>query len=429
MTERYRQSEAMLERARRSIPLGAQTYSKSYTQFPYGVSPYFADRGEGAYLWDVDGNRYLDMINSLAAITLGYCDPSVDGAVRAQLDRGTIFSLSSELEMSVAEKIVAMVPCADMVRFGKNGSDATSGAIRLARAFTGRSEVALCGYHGWHDWYIGTTTRNRGVPPAVAAHSHLFQYNDLASLEAVLEAHAGEVAAVIMEPMNLFYPEPGFLEGVRELADRAGALLVFDETVTGFRFANGGAQAYFGVTPDLATFGKGLANGFPLSAVAGRRDVMQLMEEIFFSFTFGGETLSLAAADAVLDRLAGEPILADLAERGARLTEQVNGLLQESGLADRLSICGHPAWSFLVFSACDRYSDLELKTLFMQECLRRGVLTFGSHNLSHAFGEAQLDELLTCYREVFPLLRDALDGDCLLQKLEGDVLKPLFKVR
>jgi glutamate-1-semialdehyde 2,1-aminomutase len=209
-----------------------------------------------------------------------------------------IFSLPHPIEAEVAELICEMVPCAEMVRFGKNGSDATSGAIRLARAFTGRDRVAVCGYHGWQDWYIGSTARHRGVPKATRDLTHTFAYNDLTSLDALLDAHAGEFAAVILEPMNVTDPAPGFLEGVKQRAHRHGAVLVFDETITGFRYANGGAQQLFGVTPDLATFGKGLANGYPVSAVAGRREIMKLMEEIFFSFTFGGEALSLAAARA-----------------------------------------------------------------------------------------------------------------------------------
>ena len=176
---RYQQSEKLLKRALLTIPLGSQTFSKSKTQYPLGVSPFFIQRGKGSRVWDVDGNEYVDFINSLAAITLGYCDPDVDAAVRAQLENGVIFSLPHQLEMQVAEKIVELVPCAEKVRFGKNGSDATAGAVRLARAFTNRDHVAVCGYHGWQDWYIGTTPRNRGVPQATRDLSHAWTYNDI----------------------------------------------------------------------------------------------------------------------------------------------------------------------------------------------------------------------------------------------------------
>ena len=266
----FSQSEAMLARAEKTIPLGSQTFSKSRTQYPLGASPYFIAKGKGAYVWDVDGNEYVDFISSLCAVTLGYNDPDVTRAVRDQLEDGVIFSLPHPVEMEVAELIVEMVPCAEKVRFGKNGSDATAGAIRIARAFTGRDRVAVCGYHGWQDWYIGSTLRNLGVPQATRDLTHSFAFNDAESLQQLMKAHPGEFAAVILEPMNVASPTPDFLHQVQDIARANGAVLVFDETITGFRYANGGAQEFFGVTPDLATFGKGLANGYPVSAGGGR---------------------------------------------------------------------------------------------------------------------------------------------------------------
>ena len=349
----------MLKRAERRIPLGSQTFSKSRTQYPYGISPYFIERGNGSRVWDVDGNEYIDFINALASITLGHCDPDVTAAVRAQLDEGTIFSLPHPIETVVAEKIAAMVPCADMVRYGKNGSDATSGAIRVARAYTRRDHVAVCGYHGWQDWYIGATTRNLGVPEAVRGLTHTFPYNDLPALEALLNGRKNEFAAIILEPMNVVEPHPGYLEGVQALAKKHGAVLVFDETITGFRYANGGAQERFGVIPDLATFGKGIANGYPLSVVAGRGDIMRLMEEIFFSFTFGGETLSLAAASATLDKLKREPVTATLRRRGDVLLFRLRGLIERHELGGVLKASGDATWSFLVVADTPRYTQYE----------------------------------------------------------------------
>ena len=289
----FERSQLFLARAEQVIPLGSQTFSKSRTQYPWGVSPYFVQRAQGTRVWDLDGNEYIDFVNSLASVTLGYQDEDVTRAVAEQLQHsGVIFSLPHPLECEVAELICEMVPCAEMVRFGKNGSDATAAAVRLMRAHTARDHVAVCGYHGWQDWYIGSTARNRGVPQATRELTHAFAYNDLGSLQALFERYPGQIAGIVMEPMGATEPQPGFLQAVKDLAHREGALLTFDETITGFRFANGGAQAWFGVTPDLASFGKGLANGYPVSAIAGRRDVMKLMEEVFFSFTFGGETLS-----------------------------------------------------------------------------------------------------------------------------------------
>jgi glutamate-1-semialdehyde aminotransferase/spore coat polysaccharide biosynthesis protein SpsF (cytidylyltransferase family) len=340
MSERYRCSEELLARALKTIPLGSQTFSKSKTQYPYGVSPYFLQRAKGSRVWDVDGNEYLDFINSLAAVTLGYGDPDVTAAVKEQLERGVIFSLPHPLEIQVAEKIVEMVPCAEMVRYGKNGSDATAGAIRLARAYTGRDHVAVCGYHGWQDWYIGSTTRNLGVPVSTRELTHTFAYNDLESLAAIFKQYPGAVAAVILEPMNVFEPAPGFLEELRALTHKNGAVLVFDETITGFRYSNGGAQELFGVTPDLATFGKGLANGYPLSAVAGKAEIMRLMEEIFFSFTFGGEALSLAASLAVMTKMQREPVVATLRSTGTKIITGLSALIVKHGVEHIASVAG-----------------------------------------------------------------------------------------
>lgn len=429
MSERYRQSEAFLARAEAVIPLGSQTFSKSKTQYPYGVSPYFADHAQGCRLWDIDGNEYIDCVMSLAAVTLGYNDPDVNAAVRAQLDQGSIFSLPAKIETEVAERLCAMVPCAEQVRFGKNGSDATAGAIRLARAYTGRDHVLVCGYHGWQDWYIGSTARHKGVPQAVRALTHSFPYNDLAALDALLDAYAGQIAAVILEPMNVVEPASGFLAGVRERCTRHGAVLIFDETITGFRFANGGAQESFGVTPDLATFGKGLANGFPLSALAGRHELMREMEEIFFSFTFGGETLSLAAARATLDKLATEPILASIAARGSRLKAGLAARIEQYGLNACLSISGHPSWTFLVIRDAGKATQYEIKTWLMQEMLARGILWIGTHNLSAAHDDAAIDRLLAVYDEILPRLAEHLASGSLLQALRCQPLEPLFRVR
>ncbi len=425
----FTKSLEQLERAQRHIPLGSQTFSKSKTQYPLGVSPLFIQKAFGSRAWDVDGNEYIDFVSSLASVTLGYQDPDVNAAVKAQLEEGVIFSLPHPIETEVAELICQMVPCAEMVRFGKNGSDATSGAIRLARAFTSRDRVAICGYHGWQDWYIGATARHRGVPQAVRDLTHSFAFNDPGSLQKVLSEHPGEFAAVILEPMNVTDPEPGFLAEVRDLAHAHGALLVFDETITGFRYHNGGAQALFGVTPDLATFGKGLANGYPVSAVAGRRDVMQLMEEIFFSFTFGGEALSLAAAKATLTKLSREPVVDRLSAVGRRIIEGVSKIIADHDLGDVFHISGHPTWSFLNIKDARDATSFEIKTLWMQEILARGILSVGTHNVSYAHSDADIDRLLAVYAEVLPTIGQTLNTGALKASLRCQPLVPLFKVR
>ena len=425
----FNRSQAMLTRAEKVIPLGSQTFSKSRTQFPVGVSPLYLERGKGSHVWDVDGNEYVDFISSLCSVTLGYGDSDVNDAVHNQLERGVILSLPAPLETEVAELICEMVPCAEKVRFGKNGSDATSGAIRIARAFTGRDHVAVCGYHGWQDWYIGTTARNRGVPQATRDLSHPFMYNDLASLERVFAEWPDQIAAVILEPMNVDYPAPGFLEGVRELATRYDAILVFDETITGFRYANGGAQELFGVTPDLATFGKGLANGYAVSAVAGRADVMQMMEEVFFSFTFGGELLSLAAAKATLEKLKREPVVAQIGSLGERLKSEVRSIIDATEMTHVFDIKGHPSWSFLTIADQPSATSFAIKTWLMQEWHQRGILSYGTHNLNFSHNEADIDALLDTYKAVFPELQELLSAGKLLDSLRCPPLEPLFKVR
>ncbi|HAT9803839.1 TPA: aminotransferase class III-fold pyridoxal phosphate-dependent enzyme [Legionella pneumophila] len=425
----YEASERFLERALESIPLGSQTFSKSYIQFPKGVSPLFLQRGTGCKVWDLDGNEYTDFVNGLLAVTLGYNDPDVNTSVLEQLQNGVTFSLAHPLETMVAEKLIETIPCAEMVRFGKNGSDVTSGAIRLARAYTNKDRIAVCGYHGWQDWYIGTTPRNLGVPKSTQELTHTFVYNDIDSLDRLFSAYPDQFAAVIMEPMNIEQPKSGFLESVKELAHHHGALLIFDEMITGFRFAIGGAQSYFNVIPDLATFGKGMANGYPLAALVGRKDIMQLMTEIFFSFTFGGETLSLAASYATINKIQSQPVIEKLFTLGTQLKEGIHQLIDKYSMEDFLSCVGHPSWSFLIFKDIDPYTSWDIKTLWMQEILARGILSFGTHNLSYAHNEYDIDNLLKIYNEVFPLLREAVVQKNLHKLLSAEPLQPLFKVR
>jgi glutamate-1-semialdehyde 2,1-aminomutase len=427
---KYQKSIEYLGRAEKVIPLGSQTFSKSRTQYPLGVSPYFIERAKGCKVWDIDGNEYTDFVSSLAAVTLGYQDPDVTAAVRRQLEEsGVIFSLAHPIEAEVAEIICEMVPCAEMVRFGKNGSDAAAGAVRIARAYTGRDRVAVCGYHGWQDWYIGSTVRNRGVPKATSDLTHPFLYNQPDTLVRLFEAHPGQIAAVILEPMNIVYPLPGFLAEVKEIAHKHGAILIFDETITGFRFSNGGAQEEFGVIPDLACFGKGLANGYPLSAVAGRSELMREMEQIFFSFTFGGEALSLAAAKATLTKLRNEPVTRRLAVLGDRLAAAINEILVSNHLQDVFSLSGHPSWTFLNFKDAEGFSAAAIKTLWMQEILDRGVLSFGTHNLNYAHTDVDIDFLVGVYRVVLPFIGEALKDGSLNTRLKCPPLVPLFKVR
>jgi len=423
----YKKSEQLLERALKAIPLASQTFSKSLTQYPRGVSPFFIEKGMGAKVWDVDGNEYIDFVNSLAAVTLGYCDADVDKAVQAQMKNGVTFSLSHTLELEVAEKLIEIIPCAEKVRFAKNGTDATSASIRIARAYTGKEHIAVCGYHGWQDWYICSTTRDLGVPNGVKELTHKFQYNSIKSLEKLFQEQ--ELACVIMEPMNVEYPEDNFLEKVKELAHKNNALLIFDETITGFRYSLGGAQELFNVIPDMATLGKGMANGYPLSAVVGSNKIMKKVEDIFFSGTFGGETLSLAAANAIINKYKKEKVVDHFYEIGTYLLEQLNQIIDNENLGDIFWTSGHPAWSFLHIKEQEEYNSFEIKTFFLQESLKRGVITLGTHNLSFSHTKREIDKLIEVYAEVLPMVKRHVNDQTLLENINGEILEPLFKVR
>jgi len=423
------QSKAWLERARKVIPGASQTFSKGANQHVSGVAPVFLAKGKGCRVWDVDGNEYIDYIQGLLPNILGYAHEGVNAAVAAQLAQGHSFSLPHPLEVELAERLTRLIPCAEQVRFGKNGSDATSGAVRAARALTGREHIACCGYHGWQDWYIGSTTRNAGVPQAVRALTHPFVYNDLESLRKLLGEHKGEFAAVIMEPVNFWPPAAGFLEGVKNLAHQHGALLIFDEICSGFHFGLGGAQKKFGVTPDLACFGKAMGNGLPIACVVGRADVMKVFEDIFFSFTFGGEVASMAAAMKVLDVLETTDALARMTANGRLLQEGLNILAEQAGLQDRIQCIGYPSWSLIKFLNADGKDSLLVRSLFTQECVKRGVLLLATHNLTAAHDPLAIEQTQRVYAEVCKTVSKWLSEAHPEEHLEGEMIQPVFRVR
>jgi glutamate-1-semialdehyde 2,1-aminomutase/spore coat polysaccharide biosynthesis protein SpsF len=422
-------SNAWLDRARKVIPGCSQTFSKGSNQHVRGVAPVFLAKGQGCRVWDVDGNEYVDYIQGLLPNILGYAHPGVNAAVSLQLAQGHSFSLPHPLEVELAERLVRLIPCAERVRFGKNGSDVTSGAVRAARAITGRERIACCGYHGWQDWFIGSTTRHAGVPAAVRALTHPFVYNDLESLQKVLTEHKSEFAAVILEPVNFWPPSLGFLQGVKNLAHEHGALLIFDEICSGFHFGLGGAQKRFGVAPDLACFGKAMGNGFPIACVVGRTDVMKVFEDIFFSFTFGGEVASMAAAMTVLDVLETTDALARMDATGRVLQEGLNVLAKEAGLQNRIKCIGYPFWSLIKFLDVDGKDSLLLRSLFTQECVKRGVLLLATHNMTAAHDPLAVEQTLRVYAEVCKTVAKWLSDANPEAHLEGEVIQPVFKVR
>jgi glutamate-1-semialdehyde 2,1-aminomutase/spore coat polysaccharide biosynthesis protein SpsF len=364
---------------------------------------------------------------ALGPVILGHRHPAVDGAIRAQLEDGILFTLPHPLELDVAERVAAMVPGAERVRFGKSGSDVTSAAIRLARAVTGRERVLVAGYHGWHDWYIGSTSWHAGVPEAVRELTETVAWGELEDLRRTLARRAGEVAAVILEPVGSREPPPGYLEGVVELAHAHGAVAVLDEVITGFRLAPGGAQERYGVRADLVCLGKALGNGMPVSALAGRAEIMDALAGVFFSGTHGGETLSLAAARATLEVLAREPVHEHLWRLGERLQAGVCAAVRRHGLEDWVHCGGAAPWTIVtVREPVPDSATLPAKTLLQQEMLKRGVLYNGSNFVCLAHGEAEIDEAIAAYDDAFARLAQALP-DAVEELLQAPALAPVFR--
>lgn len=414
-------SQAWWRRAERVIPFGTQTLSKSPTQFVQSVAPIYLERGSGAHVWDVDGNEFVDYPMALGPVILGYAEPAVDDAIRRQLEDGITFTLMHPLEVEVAERITSMCPGVEAVRFGKSGSDVLSAAVRAARALTGRDLVLVAGYHGWHDWYIGTTTRNRGVPEATAALTRVFPFNDLDALEAALAGADGRVAAVVLEPSGAEVPDAGYLQDVVDLARTHGAVTIFDEVITGFRLARGGARERYGVVPDLSCYGKALGNGMPIAAVGGAWDVMRVFEDIFFSGTHGGETLSLAAARAVLDELADGQVLTAINTVGTRMLVGLRDLVDRHAVGHRVRIGGEPERTVVGFAG-----DNHLVTKsWVQQCLLEDAVLFnGSMFICARHTEADVDRALGSFDRAFAEIAEGRD---LLPLLRGPAVQPVFR--
>jgi len=391
--------------------------------------PFFIDRGKGTFVWDIDGNKYIDLVNGLASITIGYCNKSIDSDVKKQMKKGTIFTLPGILEAEVAELIIQTVPSAEMVRFAKNGSDATTAAIRLARAYTNRDDIAICGYHSWQDWYIGTTSMNRGVPESVKSLSHTFKYNDVASLESIFNSYPNKIAAIIMEPMNSEYPKDNFLQKVKDLAGKNGAMLIFDETITGYRFSSGGAQHEFGVIPDLTTLGKGIANGYPLSALVGKKEIMKDLEKVFFSGTFGGELLSLAAAKSVIQMHIKSDVTSKISSIGMRVSQELEKIILNHNLGAFLNLTGHPTWKFLNWFGNSTLSAPQIKTYFMQEMFKKGILVLSTHNNSLSLTGSIADRVISVYDEVLRDISQSISNNSIQLKLHSLPIEPLLVLR
>lgn len=418
------QSDQLYNRALPIMTPVTQTLAKGPGQYVNGVAPKYLKKGKGAHVWDVDGNEFLDYNMAIGPLSLGYCYPKVDEAIIDQLKDGITFSMMHELEVVLAELIHQVIPNAESIRISKTGADVTSAAVRVARAFTGRKKVLCCGYHGWHDWYISVTSRNSGIPEEIKELSATFEYNDLQSVKDGLDE---DVACVILEPFIFEAPKNNFLQELKALCEANGTLLIFDEMWTGFRVAIGGAQEYFGVTPDLACYSKAFANGMPISLLTGRRDVMELFkEEVFFFTTFGGEALSLAAAVATIKEMIDRNVPAYLAEKGKLLKDGYNALAEELEVARYTRCIGYDCRSMVTFDAAAG-NPLEVKSYVQQEMIKRGILWSGFHNMSFSHTDEDIAYTLKAYREVLGLLKEAVEGQAVAAKLRGAPVEPVFR--
>jgi glutamate-1-semialdehyde aminotransferase len=421
-------SKELLQRGYNVIPGASQTFSKGPSQWPRGMSPNYLVRGKGAWVWDIDGNKYLDHLMALGPIILGYGCEEVNNVIKKQIDDGVVFSQMHPLEVEVAEKLVDIIPSAEMVKFFKNGTDATSAAIRVARAYTGREYVAYCGYHGWHDWSIIHTSRAEGIPIFNKELAHAFVYNDISSLSYLFETHKDKFAAVIMEPIGVEIPLDGYLRSVKELCKKHGVILIFDEVVTGFRTHIGGYQALSGVIPDLSCFGKAMANGMPLAALVGHKDIMALFNsKLFVSGTFGGEAASLAACSKTIDILIRDNVLAKIENYSQRLCRGILELVSKHKMKSHLKLMGLPQRSVLIFKNEASASLLAQKTYFMQECIRNGLLYFCSHVPCFAHGQEELSFSLGMLDIAMEKFAKALSDGNLLEQLESDIIEPVFR--
>jgi glutamate-1-semialdehyde 2,1-aminomutase len=416
-------SNELYNRALGLIPSVTQTLAKGPTQWINGVAPKYLVKGKGSHVWDVDGNEYIDYMMGVGPLSLGYAYPKVDKAIRKQLEDGITFSMMHPLEVEVAEMMRDIIPNAEAVRYSKTGADATSAAVRLSRAYTGKNKILCCGYHGWHDWYIAVTARNHGIPEAVKAISFTFNYNDIDSVKNSVD---DDVAAIILEPVVFQEPKDNFLHKLADLCKEKRIVLIFDEMWTGFRMALGGAQEYFGIVPDLATYSKAVANGMPISILTGKKEIMQLADEdIFFYTTFGGEALSLAATKATIEELRDKNVPKFLNEQGAKLKNGYNLIAQKLGI-DYTKAIGYNWRSMATFD--EKAGDpLLQKSLMQQEMIKRGVLWQGFHNMSFSHSDTDVEYTLQALEESLTILKQSVEQKKLKEMLRGEPVQPVFR--
>jgi glutamate-1-semialdehyde aminotransferase len=423
------ESNNLYERAKKVIASGTNTFSRAPGVFPDGVSPKFLDRQFGSHTWDVDGNEYIDMVMGCGPVTIGHNHPDINNAIKKQMDKGTLFSMLNPLEVEVAEKLVDCIPCADMVKFSKNGSDVCAAAVKIARHVTKRDMIFCWGYHGFADWYIATTDRNAGIPDAVKDLTKIFEYNDIDGLKAMFKKYKDRVAAVIMEPVIAEKPKDNFLQKVKDLTHENGALLIFDEMISGFRFAMGGIQEYLDVVPDLATFGKGLTNGMPLGVLAGKEEYMKEFDKVFLSSTYAPEALTLAATSANIDFYKKNNVINELWNKGRHIENGFNLVIDKYSIRKNISLAGYPVRLMINSHDNNGIQDPKLATLYQQEMFRHGILCFsGVLMLSYSHSKEDLNLLVDAFDKTCLVIKKYLEsGRPIEEFLEGTPGMPVFR--
>ncbi|MGH8719123.1 MAG: glutamate-1-semialdehyde 2,1-aminomutase [Burkholderiales bacterium] len=430
----FDRSNKLRQRFHSLIPGGGHTYAKGDDQYPENAAPFLV-RGQGCRVWDADGNEYIEYGMGLRAVTLGHAQPEIVEAAHKQMLLGANFTRPAPLELECAEALLSLIEGADMAKFAKNGSDVTTAAIKLARAWTGRDKVAICAdqpFFSTDDWFIGSTPMAAGIPEALRALTVKFRYNDIESLKALFAAHPNEIACVILEPEASVEPVNGFLQELRRVCSENGALFILDETITGFRWHLNGAQKYYGVVPDLSTFGKALGNGFSIAALLGKREIMELggirhdKERVFLlSTTHGAESHCLAAAIAVMQFYREHNVIERLYATGQRLSAGIQRAVNEQQLDDYFQVVGKPC--NLVYATRDQQKQPSqpFRTLFLQETIKRGLL-MPSLVVSYAHSDADIDRTVEAIAEALAVYRRALD-EGIGKYLAGRPVKPVFR--
>ena len=414
-----------LNKVLKIIPLGSQTFSRSKIFFDERYSPLFNIKGNNGYIYDLNKKKYLDLISGLGAVTLGYNIKKLNNKIIPVINKGITLSLSHPYEYELSKTLTKIIPCAEMVRLGKNGTDVTSAAIRLSRFITKKNKIAVCGYHGWQDWYISNTTMNGGIPKYVSKDIKSFEFNNIKSLNNIFKKN--KLAAVILEPLSYETPKNKFLEKVKNLCKKNNTILIFDEICTGFRVSLGGAQKLYSVTPDLATFGKGMANGFPISALVGKLKYMKHVEKIFYSGTFGGEILSIKACIETIKFFKKNNVIKKNISKGQKIKFELNEHLKKLKLDKLIKIDGHPTWLFMILNKRFKKQHPLIRAYIMQKLSEKKIIFLGSFNIQFLHSKKDVNYLIKSFKKIFSEL--CLDINNLNKKTYYKVSKPLFSVR